>query len=121
MQRTIIQAIASRIAARANCTDEWYEKHSQAIDDLCKLLPSGSGFDHGTQIDPVSTSTRVVLATAFHHMDDNGFYCGWSDHTVIVTPAFDGFDIRVTGRNVRDIKDFIADTFRHAVGEQTTL
>lgn len=126
MKRTILRAIAAHIAARNNCVDsgntEWLGKHMDAIDSLARLLPSGSGFDRGTQIDKDnSRQSRIVLETAFHHMDDNGYYCGWTNHLVIITPCFEGFDVRVTGRNYRQIKDFIADTFHTALLELTEL
>jgi hypothetical protein len=34
-----------------------------------------------------------------------------------VTPIFGGFDIRVTGRNRNDIKDYIAETFDSALNQ----
>jgi len=48
----------------------------------------------------------------FHHMDENGYYDGWSEHVVTVKPSL-CFDILITvsGRNVRDIKEYILDTF----------
>jgi hypothetical protein len=79
-------------------------------------MPGGSGFDNGTTLDDDATRTdKLVFRTAFHHMDESGGYDGWTEHTVIVTPAFGGFDIRVTGRNRNDIKAYIADTFHHAL------
>lgn len=82
------------------------------------ILPSGSGFDSGTRIDrEESTAARIVLKTDFHHMNDGGFYDGWTQHRVILTPTFDGFDMRVTGKDKRQIKEYIGDTF-HAVLNQ---
>lgn len=82
----------------------WIKKHA----------PSGSGFDQGTQLDFDSCKkNRIVFTTAFHHMDEHGGYDGWTNHTVVVYPAFDGFDIRVTGRNRNDIKDYVQSTFHH--------
>lgn len=121
--RTIIHALASALTAYQNCqksgNEEWRIKHGDTMRNLLDMLPSGSGFDNGTHIDaPNSSAERIVLKTAFHHMDDNGYYCGWSEHCVIVTPSFDGFNLRITGRNVRDIKNFVADTFRHALSQK---
>ena len=76
-------------------------------------FPSGSGFDSGTKIDlEKSTGEKLVFTTSFHHMDDNGSYCGWSDHTVTTRPSFvTGFSMKISGPNTRDIKDYIGDTF----------
>lgn len=63
-----------------------------------------------------STPNRIVIDTAFHHMNDGGYYDGWSEHSVIITPSLVwGYEIRVTGRNRNDIKDYIAETFQHAL------
>ena len=44
-------------------------------------------------------------------MSETGFYDGWTEHKVIVTPSFAGIDLRITGRNRNDIKDHIHDCF----------
>ena len=85
------------------------------IDSLAfNCLPSGSGLDNGCTLDLERSDgkSRVVINTSFHHMDDHGYYCGWTDHRVIVKAdlAFD-FELQITGRNYRDIKDMLADYF----------
>lgn len=89
---------------------------SRVEDQLAKLLeyaPSGAGFDSGTELDvDKSTGGRLVFTTSFHHMDDHGGYCGWSDHTIVVKPCLaNGFTLNVTGANKRDIKDYIGEVF----------
>jgi hypothetical protein len=75
-------------------------------------LPSGSGFDNGTTLDlDASRLDRLIFATAFHHMDDNGSYCGWTEHRVVVSPSFVGIELKVTGRDKRGIKDYIGEVF----------
>lgn len=96
--------------------DHFYDQkngHEYAIERACKAhMPSGSGFDKGTEFDfDKSTDDKLIFITSFHHMNSNGYYCGWSDHTVIVTPCFGGINVKVTGKNYRDIKDYIAETF----------
>lgn len=119
-----VVAIARAFGAWERCVKsgnvEWQRKHEDALDALNEGMPSGSGFDSGTKLDETaSTPNRLVFVTSFHHMDDNGMYCGWSEHCVIVTPDFEtGFDLKVTGRNVRDIKEYIAEMFQYALSEQ---
>lgn len=75
------------------------------------LLPSGSGFDNGTKIESANDS-KIVFSTAFHHMDDNGFYCGWTEHKVIITASLQhGFTVGCTGRDKRSIKEYIENVF----------
>lgn len=121
--KTLIQHIASLIVARANCianqNEEWYAKHTDRLEALAKeFLPSGSGFDNGTKIDlNASNSLRIVFRLSFHHMNDAGMYDGWTDHAVTVRPDFEGVLITVGGRDRGDIKDYIAETFGHALDQ----
>ena len=119
----IYQKIAHLLQAIRNCNEscnvEWLEKHQETLDAIARhCLPRGSGFDAGTTIDEESTPQRIILHTSFHHLDENGFYCGWSDHDVIVSPClmFD-FQTRITGRDKRDIKDYIQSEFNYRLNE----
>lgn len=111
-----LDAMAPTQQAHSN---EWSAKHSNTIRQLVDdYMPSGSGFDNGTQLYfDASHAERLVFTTAFHHMDsDSGMYITWTEHTVTVTPSFiGGFNIRVSGRNRNDIKDHIGDTFAEAL------
>lgn len=84
-----------------------------------EYMPSGSGFDAGTElvIDVCDAST-LVFKTAFHHMDEHGGYDGWTEHKVKVTAEFGGFDIYVGGRDRNQIKDYIAETFHYALSQE---
>jgi len=121
MKKPFYSVIAQTLDARIRCceeqgNDDWFIKHSEAIEDLVKKhCPSGSGFDSGTKLDfDASKPNRLVFNTSFHHMDDNGHYCGWSEHQVIVIGSLAySFEIRVTGRDMRDIKGYIGETFHH--------
>lgn len=97
---------------------DWARRHRERVDALIKNhMPSGGGFDNGTRFDwKESKPDRLVFETAFHHMNENGMYNGWSEHTVIVTPSlgFD-FEVRVTGKDRNDIKDEIAQVFHDAL------
>jgi hypothetical protein len=132
MQVKFYSAIAQLLQAMVNCQDKantcehpdasskhWRdmaEHHRDSIQALMKAhAPSGSGFDSGTKLDmDKSTVDKLVFNADFHHMDDNGFYCGWTEHQVIITASLiSDYSIRVTGRDKRQIKDFISDTFHH--------
>ena len=117
--RYLYSELAQAIQARKSCEQsgntEWFDKWSSRIKTIEDLLPHGSGFDSGTKIDlEASHADRLIFQTSFHHMDDAGFYSGWTEHTVTVTPAFIGdYHIRISGRNVNDIKEFIAEEFEY--------
>lgn len=127
MTKQLFQRIASAMQARENCQQsgniEWFGRHGQTIMALVEnYMPSGSGFDNGVIFDfDESKTDRLVFNTAFHHMDDGGMYDGWTDHSVIVTPSLAfGFNLRITGRDRNEIKDYIAEVFQSALSEELT-
>ena len=88
------------------------------IDSLVNAhMPHGSGFDNGTTFDyDKSSKNRLVFNFGYHHMNSNGFYTGWSHHSIIVTPSLaNEYDIRITGPNKNQIKDYIAETFMYCL------
>ena len=92
------------------------DKAVLGADDLVdKEFPSGAGFDNGTKIDwDKCRSNRIVLHVGFHHMDQHGYYCGWTEHDIVITADFYwGYNMRITGPNKNDIKSYISDTFEH--------
>ena len=117
-QVSLITSIARKFTAYQNCikteNTEWLATHAGHIEELVdKYLPHGSGFDSGTTFDFVASKpNRLVFFTSYHHMNDGGYYDGWTYHNVVVTPDLvSGFDLRVTGRDKRDIKDYIGEFF----------
>ncbi len=117
-QEMLITSLARKFGAYKNCEEtkntEWLARHAETIMELVdKYLPHGSGFDSGTTFEFVASKpNRLVFTTSYHHMDDSGGYCGWTYHDVIVTPDLQsGFNLRVTGLNKRDIKDYIGEYF----------
>lgn len=120
--RTIVEALASAIQARQNCQRrnnlEWFEHWTAQITDIAKdHLPSGAGIDSGSTVDlDRSTADRIVIHTSFHHMNEDGMYDGWTEHTVTVRPSFiGGLSLTVSGRNRNEIKDHLHQTFDHAL------
>lgn len=126
-RRPLVQMLASLITAMENSSksgnNEWHVRYSQRLSYLeNNLLPSGSGLDSGTQIlIEKCKPNMLVFQTSFHHMNETGYYDGWTDHIVRVTAAFDGFDVSVSGRNRNFVKDHIADVFRHTLQQLVEL
>jgi hypothetical protein len=117
MARYLYSELAQAIQARKSCEQtgntEWFEKWSDTIKLIESLLPHGSGFDAGTKVDLDSShADRLVFETSFHHMNEDGFYDGWTKHTIVVTPSFfGGFNMRISGRDRNAIKDYIGEEF----------
>jgi hypothetical protein len=126
MNTKLFSTLASVVDARLRCEQknnlEWFHNHTARITELCKdMMPSGSGFDCGTKLDfDNSTGDKLVFLTSFHHMNDSGMYDGWTEHSIIVTPSLiHGFNLKITGRDRNDIKEYIAETFGIALNEET--
>lgn len=121
MSTKLYQRIASLVTARLNCeatnNKNWLELHEDRLSALVKEhMPSGSGFDSGTEIKlDECTGDKLIFFTAFHHINEMGGYDGWTNHTVKISPSFHGFNMRITGRDRNDIKEYIGDTFHHAL------
>jgi hypothetical protein len=125
METKLYREIALKLTAIENCeksgNTEWHLKHSDAVNQLVKdHMPSGGGFDSGTHFAwEKSTPDKLVFETSFHHMNENGFYDGWSDHVVTVKASLAfGFTVTVSGPNRNDIKDYIAETFHFALNSE---
>jgi hypothetical protein len=120
----LYKRLSSTLVALRNCeangNSEWAEKHAERIKKMMNHAPHGGGFDSGTTLDmDVSGERRLVFNTAYHHMSEHGYYTGWTEHTVKVTPSFAGFDLKISGRNRNDIKEFIADSFEIFLDTET--
>lgn len=125
--KTVISEIARLMESTSNAIArnnmEAANNMQDKADTLCKeYMPSGSGFDSSTTIDreasrPGKTGIECVcFTTAFHHMDGHGGYDGWTEHSVYVTASLAfGINIRVTGKDRNDIKDYIAECFHDAL------
>jgi len=112
------QEIARKLDQMKNLTKTGQGEQAYLVGNLVDkivrdYLPHGSGFDNGTKLDwDKSNHNKLVFTTAFHHMDINGYYSGWTEHEVIITPdLMFGFNVKVTGKNRNDIKEYIHSCF----------
>lgn len=125
MKRTILKALANVtiVLNDPKAAQTAVDYQSQVLDDLIKLAPSGNGFDAGTEFVSVrSNSRRLVFKTAFHHMDGNGHYDGWTHHTVTALPdLLYGFLLVISGKDRNGIKELIHDTFNEYLNSETAL
>ena len=120
MKTTFAYKIANTCEAIKNCkksnNPEWEQKHLDRIHLYNNSLPSGSGMDSVCKIDvSLSGLNKVVILTSFHHLDENGYYVGWTDHTITVTPSFFGINLKISGRNRNDIKDYLYEVFENCL------
>jgi len=117
------QAIARALSWRDRVDDDPHFAPARHLprETLARLMseaPSGSGIDSGTQLSDESTPKKLVFELGFHHMDENGFYDGWTYHKAIVRPSLEyGFDLKITGPNRNDIKDYLYQVYEPWLGD----
>ena len=121
----VCRQLAGKVIALSNCiasgNTEWRGRHEADIEDIVtQFMPSGSGIDCGTALvldDALrNPGARLLFTTSFHHMNEGGMYDGWTEHMVIVTPSlWHDFDLRITGRDRNDIKEYLHEVFHAAL------
>lgn len=126
-QRRIYEVLNTAVSAKRNCmkidrvNTEWENKWDDLIRHIEKnYLPSGSGFDAGTKVDEDAcvNNRKIVLTFSYHHMDEHGYYDGWTEHKAVILPCFDGIEVHIKGalpRKYRHDKEYFGDTMHNAL------
>jgi hypothetical protein len=130
MNRKIYEHIAN-IAYQINksSSEYWKDIWEQDLEHLERnYLPSGSGFDAGCSINLVETKVnRLVIDFDYHHMDQNGYYNGWSHNQLILTASLVwDFDIRIVnrkgGHRIQSYdRDYFIDVFNYALNQELDI
>ena len=110
-------AIQARTNSQASGNTEWFAKWTARIKELADLLPLPMMC--GAHLDvEASHAEKIVIQTSHHHMDENGFWDGWTEHTIVATPSFwNHVNLRISGHDRNDIKEDLHETFHSALTE----
>ena len=109
---TLSKTIAAYQMCYKNGNKEWEEKHYATITNMLTSLPHGSGIDNGVKLDWDRTvANKIIFTFEFHHMNEAGYYDGWTAHNLVITPTFDTFDLRITGRDRNNVKEYLYQIF----------
>lgn len=117
----LYQVLALRVEAMKNCeatgNTEWRAKHLASIEWLVKqFMPFGGGFDNGTVFIWSGAANLLAFDTRFHHMNGDGYYNGWTSHTVRVRPSLAlGFLLTISGQDRNNVKDVVHEAFYDAL------
>jgi hypothetical protein len=84
---TLIRAIVRTIDWKNRAEGEWYDRACWRLDRLIDMLPHGAGINSTSEIidyktDKQGNCTMVSFRSDFHHMNADGHYDGWTQHTV---------------------------------------
>lgn len=125
----LYRVIARTLQARANCIAEGKAyiaarlMHEDNLRDIERnLLPSGSGIDNGCKLEmPDEYDGTFTMTFGYHHMDENGFYCGWTQHAIAVRPSLvSDFDLDMESDledfdDRDDLEDYLAQVFDYTL------
>ena len=108
-----VTELSKAIAGHRQCKEGFKESYTEKIIDCIGLLPSGSGIDNGIKfLWDESTPEKIMFFFEFHHLNENGYYDGWTGHNIIITPSLQhDFNLKITGKNKNGIKDYLHDLF----------
>lgn len=91
-----------------------WEKRTKELALLKELLPNGNEIRRQLGLSVIlleSTEKRIVIDTTYWHETSRE-----TAHQVIVKPSFQGeIAIRITGKNVNNVKQYLHDIFREAL------
>ncbi len=114
--------LAGLLDARQRCIDtnneQWRDRHeANALTIVKNFMPSGSGIDNGTKLDlDKSNGEKLVFYFGYHHMNESGYYDGWTEHTLTVRASMVyGIDLKISGKDRNDVKDYLYEVYRHAL------
>lgn len=106
----LYQKIA-RVASQKN-----WGKRAKELALLKELLPNGNGFREREGLAVIlleSTKKRIVIETTYWHKNNSDEV---TSHQVIITPSFeDEINIRITGKNEDNVKEYLHNIFREAL------
>lgn len=124
----LFKRLAQLAEQHSNCitanNTEWKRRSQDEIEQLVKdYLPSGSGVDNGTKFDFDASMKQagkvLVFNTAYHHMNENGMYDGWTEHAIIVKPSLaHDFSLSVSGKDRNEIKEYLAEIYSSALSDE---
>lgn len=128
MRKKLYREISIKINAISHCIEsgntEWEIKHSNDLRELESFLPCGSGFDSGCEILESSTDERIIIESSYHAMDENGFYCGWYDFRIEISPSLIfNFEIDLIcdfpdNPELYGLDDYIIDVFDYHLNQE---
>lgn len=104
-----------------NPTGDWADVRESRIKALVRLLPSGSGIgDVALDLNKTKIGKRIVISFSYHHMTGDGWYDGYTYHTAVITPDFEGIKLRITGRDRNHITYYLYESFYWALKTEYT-
>lgn len=126
--KPLVELLAQTVNAVSNCiasgNAEWRQRHEDTLAKLCRnFMPSGSGIDSGTTLDLDAclrfAGEKLIFTLGFHHMNEDGYYDGWTHHKLAVAPSlFLGPRLRFSGPDRNQIKEYLHEIYSSALMQE---
>ena len=104
-----------RVNPENDIQQQTYDRCEAIIKQFEDGLPIGSGIV-ATEVISV-TNKKIVISFDYHHMDEHGYYDGWTHHEARITATFGGYTMYISGRNRNYIKDYLHELFSYHINE----
>ena len=128
MNRLVYQELARSFIAMENCkkanfdNEFWYDKHGEKIEYIIKsYLPHGSGLDGKTEIIyEKCNENKLVFSSEYHCMNEAGYYDGWINFKVVITPCLMfGYKLKIMGnfKKYWHVKDYLHEIYTYALDQ----
>ncbi|MFY7937382.1 MAG: hypothetical protein ACOVOQ_08395 [Flavobacterium sp.] len=83
---------------------------------LNPVIKDGNRIEAGCVISLKSTKKRIVIDTLYWHTNDSDETSRCTAHQVVITPSFeDEINIRITGKNEDNVKEYLHNIFRESL------
>ena len=130
----IYKKIATRAYSRLRCIEsinkssnsdnienwkKWADRYEDEIDTIMRnIFPHGSGIDNGCSFNyDKSINNRLVINSGYHCMNENGYYDGWVNFTVTITPDLElDYKLNIVGKfgKYTHIKEYLYELFHNS-------
>lgn len=115
MEQIKLSEIAQAIRFLNSTHADTIARGRDALDEINVRLPRGSGLDARVEVDEQKSSpSKIIIYLEYHHLNEGGYYDGWTRHKVTVIPCFiNGYEMKVSGPNRNEIKTYLYDLFNN--------
>ena len=118
----IAAAYAMAQQALVNCQDsgnvKWQGRWLERMEQLTKALPHGSGLNGKVEFIGSASEDKLTISAEYQHMDESGYYTGWSTYIITVRATFYGLNVTVKGRKDNDLREYLGELFHNALSAE---
>jgi len=110
MKLPLYCALTRALKWQSQVNENFRDEADFRVKNLVDRLPHGSGIDGVTTVE--MKNGVLFIHISFHHMNENGMYDGWTNHTIRVKSSLErNFELTISGRDRNDVKEYLGEMF----------